>query len=108
MANPYRNEVSVTLNGTEYLLRPTFTCLAEIEEQIGKTIFQFMAYFLANGIKAKDAYFILECGIKAAGGKVDKEELQRNMSEGGLNGVVSAIDSFLNAAVMAGDNIKKN
>jgi hypothetical protein len=108
MANTYRNEVEVTLNGTKYLLRPTFECLAQIEEFLDKSIFQFMASVIAGHLKAREALFVLETAIKAGESKVDQAELKRNMGEGGLNEVTVAINTFLTAATMPGESIKKN
>jgi len=108
VSNKYRNEVDVELNGTKYTLRPTFTCLAAIEEYTNQTIFQFIASVIAGSMKAHQAFFVLETAIKAAGGSVDASTLQRNMMEGGLNEVVKAVSDFLNAAVMSGDLAKKN
>jgi len=106
--NKYRNEIQVELNGAKYLLRPTFTCLSEIEDFLSMSIFQFMAVVMAGQMKMKQAFFIFDCGIKAAGGTVTKDELQQNMSEGGLNQVIQAINDFLVAATKSGDLAKKN
>jgi hypothetical protein len=108
VANPYRNEIEVTLNGTKYLLRPTFDCLAIIEDQLNQSIYQIMIETGSGKLKVKDAYFILETAIKAAGGTVVKADLQRDLGEGGLNQMLKAITDFLVTATQAGDNVKKN
>jgi hypothetical protein len=108
MANKYRNEVEVTLNGESYTLRPTFNCIVEIEAAVGCSLMQFLPRFVAGQMTASQAFAILSAGIKGAGDKVAADSLQENMAEGGFNDVVVAIDKFLTASTMSGDAIKKN
>jgi len=108
MANKYRNEVDVTLNGTKYTLRPSFDVLAEIEDFTNQSLFHFIATVASGGLKAKQALFIFDCGIRAAGGTVDEGALKRDLAEGGFNETVLAVSTFLNAAVQSGDLAKKN
>jgi hypothetical protein len=108
MANKYRNEVEVSLNDTKYVLRPSFTCLSEIEDFTNQSLFQLIAGVVAGQLRAKQALFILDSGIKAAGGNVDEAKLKDDMGNAGFNEVVKAVSAFLNAAVVSGDLAKKN
>ncbi len=105
--NTYRNEVSVTLNGTTYVLRPSFAVIEAIETKTGQSIYVVAAHVGAGLVKVTDAFVILKAAVKAAGASVSDEDLKRDMSEGGLHEVAVAMNAFIVAALNNGDAIKK-
>ena len=108
MANKYRNEVEVNLDGGKYTLRPTFNALAEIEDHFNTSLFKVIEMVTRGELRLKDAFFILECGIKASGSTFERDQLEYHISQAGNNNVLIAIGTFLTAATLSGDSIKKN
>src|SRR5262245_54960314 len=108
MANKYRNEVAVSLNGTTHTLRPSFAVIEAIEEKAGASIYVVAAQVGAGILKASAPFVIFKDAIKAAGGEVKDEDLKRDMSEGGLHEVAVALSAFIMAALNNGDAVKKS
>jgi hypothetical protein len=67
-ANPHRGEISVTLGGADYVLRPTFEAMVAIEEQIGSLIdLAAQVESKASGLTIKQLSVIVGECIKAHG-----------------------------------------
>lgn len=64
-ANPHRGEVSVTLDGREYKLRPTFQALVEIEQATGCGLVELTRRFIDGKHSMRDIASILVAGINA-------------------------------------------
>lgn len=108
MANAYRNELSVELNGVSYDLRPTFEAIAQIEDRCKRSIFQLAIEVQQNKWPTLvECHFILETTYKATGGKPDGD-FKRNLVESGLTQTYKAVALLLNNALNPGDVAKKN
>lgn len=99
MANKYRGELEITLNGKQFTLRPTFEALVEFEDKAGMTAFEAMKAMMerqAAPIKAVAAAFW--SGIKA-GWPVDAGRAPTFAEIGGMiqkDGLTNAIPVYLN------------
>ncbi|PWR22753.1 gene transfer agent family protein [Zavarzinia aquatilis] len=66
-ANPHRGEVSVTLGGQVYRLRPSFAALAETEVMAGCGLVPLARRFLDGSYGLRDVVAVLVPALKAAG-----------------------------------------
>lgn len=64
MANKYRGEVTLKLQDKEYILAPTYTAIAEIEDQLDLSITKLISQ-LATNPKIKTVATIIYAGIQA-------------------------------------------
>jgi hypothetical protein len=110
MANPYKNEIEITLGeaGKKYTLRPTFKALIAIEEEVGKSIPEVIRD--ANDGIFKISYIpsILKHGIEAAGGSITDEEIETAIEEDGINKTADHCVSFILNALSGSKHSKKN
>ena len=49
IVNKAAGEMEVTIDGTKYTLRPSFTAVMEFEEKSGKSVFEAMQEFSRRG-----------------------------------------------------------
>lgn len=76
MANPYRGEVALTVDGTARTLRLTLGALAELEADLGsESLLALVERFEAGGFSARDVVSLLLAGFRGAGWAVDRETL---------------------------------
>ncbi len=66
-ANAERGEITITFDGAEYTLRPTYEAILEVETQTGKTIFELGGLADGNRLPLAQAAIILAEFIKAWG-----------------------------------------
>ena len=66
MANREIGEVEITIGAQAYLLRPTFSALAEIEDKADKSLMDLAQQMGAGKIKFKDVVAIVYGGILGA------------------------------------------
>ena len=101
MANHQRGEVSVTLAGTEFTLRPTFAALAEIESRAGMGLVPLAQRFLDRQFGLSDVLAVLGPAIKA-GGAPPPEKLGDAVVAAGVLNLAGPIARFL-AHALGGD-----
>ncbi|MBI2235343.1 MAG: gene transfer agent family protein [Magnetospirillum sp.] len=99
--NKHRGDVAVTLGGREYVLRPTFGALVEIEERLGMGLVPLARKVLEGQFGFKEVATIIACGIKGAGERVPGN-LGDLTVEAGLMQLSEPVARFLNGA-LAGD-----
>lgn len=66
MANKYKGEVTLKLGGKDYILRPTFGALAEIEDRSGKYITELFSELERGKVSIKVLAIIVSSGAAAA------------------------------------------
>lgn len=79
MANSYRGEVTVSVAGRAYTLRPTFQILCEIEERIGLTLPQLLRRVAAKGLLASEILMLLALATRHDGSRPFESEVFLNM-----------------------------
>ena len=99
-ANEHRGEVAITLVGEDYVMRPTFQCLCEIEAQTGVGIFAMARRFHASNFGISDAAIIVTAGMKAAGETgATVKKIGEMIFETGLDKTAAPITEFLMMAL---------
>lgn len=107
MANPYKNEVEITLGERKYTLTPTFKCIAETENAIGKSFSELLFQAHTFQFLASHLFIILKNGILAHGDQVNDEELEEAMVQEGLSRVADYCVQFMIAAQSGSKYAKK-
>lgn len=108
LANPQRNEIVIKLNGHDYLVRPTFNFIAEIEELFDAPLTEIVLTKLQSGrVKTREVAAIIEAGARAAGQTVDEEALQNDIAETGAIESINQVVPLLLRAFQGGEKIAK-
>ena len=110
-ANPYRGEISVTLEGVAYTLRPSFEAIVEIEQKLGTSIVAVVnRAFKQEDVRVTDMGVIVAAGIRAHGREVEDKSLA-NVSDQkiaqlcwaeGLTAIIPPVAEFLLLAINGG------
>ncbi|MFQ5438797.1 MAG: gene transfer agent family protein [Paracoccaceae bacterium] len=83
MANRFRGEVTLGVNGSDYLLRLTLGALAELEERLqAGSLLALVERFEAGTFTTADLLALLEAGLRG-GGCVEMPDLGTASIEGG-------------------------
>lgn len=98
MANEQRGEVSITLQGKAYTLRPSFAAIAAIERRTGCGIMLLAQKFLSVSFGLSDAVTVMEECAKAADTPLpaDAGEIIR---QEGLEGLALPLMQLVTAAI---------
>ncbi len=89
-ANPHRGEISVTLDGVEYVLRPTAQAMVSIEERLNIGILALIARaYEKRDIRLTDIAVIIAEGIRAQGREID-DKMMANVSTDKIKDLVFA------------------
>lgn len=84
MANPWRGEVAIELEGRPHVMRLTLGALCELEERLdGGSIVALVERFERGTVRARDILAILGAGLRGAGTEVADEDLARMRIGGG-------------------------
>ncbi len=68
MANPFRGEVEISLNGEVYLMRLTLGVLAELEAKLSSdSLMALVERFETGAFSARDLIELLKAGLKGGG-----------------------------------------
>lgn len=68
MANPYRGEVAVNIDGVAHKARLTLGALAELETALGEgSLVDLVARFETGAISARDVLALLVAGLRGGG-----------------------------------------
>ena len=105
MANLHRGEITISLSGRAYTLRPTFHILCQIEERIGLPIADLQQRLAQKGLLASEILMILTIAAQHDGSdRVDSEAvLGMTEREANLPSLMPAIARFLLAAPISID-----
>lgn len=105
MANPYRGEVRITVNGQERVMRLTLGALAALEARLGVGSLMGLAERFEDGrVAAGDLLALLAAGLAGAGEELDEAELARADIEGGAVAAMRAGMELLARSFRAGDD----
>lgn len=101
MANIHRGEVTVSVAGRAYTLRPTFHILCQIEERIGLNILQLLQRIQHKGLLASEIVMILAIASQHDGSSRfdSKAVMDMPANKVDLHGLMPALAQFLIQAV---------
>lgn len=98
-----KNDVTVkTDGGLEYTLRPSFSCLMEIERKTDKSLLLIIEEFTNGRGKMSDMVVILKEGTRAFGKPIREEEIEDLMETTGLLNVANQLVGFFFTAMYGG------
>lgn len=84
MANPYRGEVELQVNGEFRRMRLTLGALAELEQRVeSESLFDMISRFESGAFKVRDLICLLTAGLKGGGFEITEEELLKCQIGGG-------------------------
>jgi hypothetical protein len=104
MANPYRCEVSITIDGRARTMRLTLGALAALEARLGAGSLMELAERFEDGrVPTGDLVALLAAGLAGADEDLDEEALARAEIEGGAVGAMRKGMELLSRAFRASD-----
>lgn len=84
MANPWRGEVELTINGKALVMRLTLGALAELEAALGEeTLVGLIARYEEGRHSTRDVIALIVAGLRGGGWRGRAEDLARAEIEGG-------------------------
>ena len=84
MANPYRGEVELVVDGQARRLRLTLGALAELEARLeSESLLELIARFETGSFRVRDLVALLAAGLNGGGWRVSEAELVAAAIEGG-------------------------
>jgi hypothetical protein len=84
MANPWRGEVELVVDGEPRVMRLTLAALAELEARLkSESLVELIARFEAGGFRVRDLIALLAAGLNGGGWNVGEAELMAAEVEGG-------------------------
>lgn len=84
MANPYRGEVELSIDGEPRTLRLTLGALAELETKLGcESLLDMISRFETGGFRVTDLVSLITAGLNGGGWKLGEDEFLRRTIDGG-------------------------
>lgn len=83
MANPYRGEVGITLDGRPHVMRLTLGALCELEAGMGGSVAELVERFESGRFRAGDVLALLGAGLRGGGAAIADAELSTMLIDGG-------------------------
>jgi len=84
MANPYRGEVALSVDGEDRVLRLTLGALAELEARLeADSLLEMIARFETGGFRVSDRVALITAGLNGGGWRVSEAELLGSRIDGG-------------------------
>ncbi len=84
MANPYRGEVSLSVDGEARVMRLTLGALAELETRLeAESLIEMIGRFETGGFRVRDLICLLTAGLNGGGWKIDEADLLARSIDGG-------------------------
>jgi hypothetical protein len=84
MANPWRGEVSIVIDGQRHKARLTLGALAELEAQMqADSLLALVERFEGNRFSSRDVLALLAAGLRGGGSEIDATTLEHAQIEGG-------------------------
>lgn len=99
--NPYRDEYRLVLNKKDYVLRPTFEALAEMEGMTGIELVPLALKFQKAQVSLSTLKAVIMAGLKGAGQPVP-DDLGALILKAGLANIILEIGQWL-VSVFDGD-----
>ncbi|WP_114393235.1 gene transfer agent family protein [Oleisolibacter albus] len=98
MANPHAGEVSLTLAGRPYTMRPSFGAMVELEEALGCGVTDLASAILAKGaatLRTSQMAAIIWAGLKGAGTELSRDEVGTLVVQTGLAACIHPASQLL-------------
>jgi hypothetical protein len=96
MANPWRGDVVVVVNGQRQVARLTLGALAELEETLGDgSLLALVERFETNRFSSRDVLHLLASALRAGGLRMTEAELGNAVIDGGPMGAAKAAAELL-------------
>jgi hypothetical protein len=84
MANPYRGEVELEVDGEIRRMRLTLGALAELEARLGSdSLFDMISRFETGAFRVRDLICLLTAGLNGAGWEITEADLLKCRIGGG-------------------------
>lgn len=84
MANPYRGEVELSIDGESRVLRLTLGALAELESQLEcESLLDMISRFETGGFRVSDLIALITAGLNGGGWRISEAELLKRRIDGG-------------------------
>jgi hypothetical protein len=84
MANPYRGEVVLSVDGEERVLRLTLGALAELEARLkSDSLIELIARFEKGTFRVADLIALLAAGLNGGGWRISERDLLAARIDGG-------------------------
>ncbi|MFQ5622349.1 MAG: gene transfer agent family protein [Paracoccaceae bacterium] len=84
MANPYRGEVALSVDGELHVMRLTLGALAELEERLQSgSILELVERFETGAFRATDLIALIHAGLRGGGWDIGEAELLARRIDGG-------------------------
>jgi hypothetical protein len=84
MANPWRGEVELVVDGEARTMRLTLAALAELEARLkSESLIELIERFETGGFRVRDLIALLVAGLNGGGWKVSESEFVARRLDGG-------------------------
>jgi hypothetical protein len=84
MANPWRGEVELEVDGEPRVMRLTLAALAELEARLeSDSLVELIGRFEAGSFRVRDLIALLTAGLNGGGWRIGEGELVKARIEGG-------------------------
>jgi len=97
--NKARGEITLSLGGRDWVLRPTFQALCEIESELGEGLIALVRRLAQGSVGVRDVAVIVQAGIKAVEKKPPSyDKVGEMVIDAGIVGLLGSLGEFLGAA----------
>jgi hypothetical protein len=84
MANPWRGEVALVVDGEPRRMRLTLAALAELEARLeSDSLIELIARFETGGFRVRDLIALVVAGLNGGGWRIDEAEFVTRTVDGG-------------------------
>lgn len=90
-------EIKIQIGGRERLMRPTIKSIMAIENQLGCTSMALMQRLATLDYGARDFLCVLYNGLNGSTDRMERDEIEVEMEERGLNYFLRPIMEFMRA-----------
>ncbi|CUH80191.1 gene transfer agent family protein [Tropicibacter naphthalenivorans] len=101
MANPWRGDVALVMDGERHVMRLTLGALAELEATLDSgTLVDLVQRFESGGFNTRDVLALIVAGLRGGGWKGQASDLVQAEIEGGPMAAARAAAALLARAFM--------
>lgn len=97
--NPSRGEIVITLGETDYVMRPTFSVIREIEAALSKSMFTLAGQIATANIGVNELATIVYIALRRSNRKLKMEEVGDLMMNAGITTFLEPVSLFVIGAV---------
>jgi hypothetical protein len=98
MANPFRGEVEIVVDGEPRVMRLTLGALAELEARLkADSLVEMIARFESGGFRVRDLIALIVAGLNGGGWRIDEAGLLARRLDGGPVAAAEAAARLLKA-----------